>query len=94
MAERLDAVTARQYIDRNGETKTSWTRVGTAWATKNGWSITFDALPVPSINDKGALETRVLLMPPREDSRASKPSGSAPSFDEGNDRVPFAPEWR
>ena len=89
MPDRLDAMTARQYVDRNGETKTAWTRVGTAWATKNGgWSITFDALPLPSLNDKGALETRVLLMPPREDNARS--ARATPVSDE----VPFAPEWR
>ena len=92
MTERLEAMTARQYKDRNGETKTAWSRIGTAWATAKGWSITFDALPLPSLNDKGVLETRVLLMPPREDNRSG---ANAPARSPGvDDEVPFTSEWR
>jgi len=97
MSERMDAVTARRYKDRDGNPKTAWTRVGSAWPTSNGWSITFDALPIPALNDKGEMECRVLLMPPREDNRAPAPrSGArAPAASAGiDDDIPFAPEWR
>lgn len=63
MSDRLDALTPVPGKDG----KTWFRRIGTAWATKNGgWSISLDALPLPSINDKGALETRILLMPPKD----------------------------
>lgn len=65
MTERMDLLATRSYTS-NGETKTTFTRIGTAWKNSKGWSLVFDALPVPSINDKGQIETRVLMMAPRE----------------------------
>ena len=62
MSDRMDALSPVPGKDG----KTFFRRVGTAWANKNGWSITLDALPLPYINDKGVLETRILLMPPKE----------------------------
>lgn len=65
MTERLDAVVAREYTDRDGNKKSSFTKIGAAFATRNGgWSITLDALPLPNMGERG-LETRILLMPPR-----------------------------
>lgn len=75
MAERLDAVVAREY-ERNGEKKTSFTKIGTAFSMRNGgWSLILDALPLPQMGERG-LETRILLMPPKQD-RA--PASSHPS---------------
>lgn len=63
---RYDIVSARIYTNSNGEERTAWTRLGSAFPTKNnGWALVFDALPLPSINDKGQMETRALIMPPR-----------------------------
>ncbi len=76
MADRLDAVVAREYTDRDGNKKTQWTKIGAAWPTKNGgWSISLDALPLPSMGDRG-LETRILLMEPkpREDQQQPPPA--------------------
>lgn len=68
MTDRLNIISPRQYTTRDGEVKTAFNKIGVAFATKNGgWSLTFEALPLPAINDKGVLETKVLLMPPRED---------------------------
>lgn len=102
MADRFDIVSPRAYTDRNGEVKTAFTRIGTAWAMKNGngFSLTFDALPVPSLNDKGALEVRCLMMPPKSDD--AQRSGGGYSADKtrrqapapSGDDIPFAPEWR
>lgn len=67
----MDLLATRSYTTRDGETKNAFTKIGVAFATKNGgWSLTFEALPLPSINDKGQIETRVLMMPPRQDSDA------------------------
>lgn len=71
-AERWDALSVRNYIDRSGETKTAFTRIGTMFANaKGGFSLTLDALPTPSLSDKGAIETRILLVvpKPRDDDR-------------------------
>lgn len=71
MAERLDALVARKYTDRDGNEKTMWTKIGAAFPTQNGgYSVTLEALPLPTMGDRG-LETRILLMvpKPREDSQ-------------------------
>lgn len=63
MVDRLDALTP--VPGRDG--KTFFQRIGTAFATKNGgWSISLNALPLPSLNDKGQVETRILLMVPKD----------------------------
>lgn len=65
MTDRLDAVVAREYTDRDGNKKTQWTKIGSAWATRNGgWSISLEALPLPSMGERG-LETRIILMVPK-----------------------------
>lgn len=60
-ADRLEALTPIPGKDG----KTWFRKIGSAWPTKNGWSISLDALPLPSLNE-GKLETRILLMPPKE----------------------------
>jgi hypothetical protein len=72
MADRLDALTPREYTDRDGNKKTAFTRIGTAFAMTNGWSIVLDALPVASMSERG-LETKILLMPPKPKPQADEP---------------------
>lgn len=73
MVERMDAVVVRDYVTKDGEAKTAFTRIGTAWPTKNGWRVVLDAMPLATLNSKtNAVETSFLLMPPK---------GSAPSDD-------------
>jgi len=71
MTDRYDALAVRTYIDKSGETRTAYTRIGTMFSNSKGFSLTLDALPVPSLSDKGAIETKILLMPPkpRDDDR-------------------------
>lgn len=82
---RMDLLTTRSYTTRDGEVKSAWTKVGVAWQTTKGWSLIFEALPLPQINDKGQLETRVLMMPPKDNAPARR---AAPADDDG-DTVPF-----
>lgn len=85
MATRKDICTPRT----NGE-KTYWTKVGTAWFNdKGGISLEFDALPIPTLDDKGQLKVRAMLFDPK-----SRDGGSpAPAADRGNmmsdDDIPF-----
>lgn len=97
---RLDALAVRAYKDRDGNEKTAFTKIGTAWETKNGgWQLIFDALPIPTMGERG-LEVKVLLMLPKPrdgdssqfDSPKRQAAAHAPSFD--GDEVPFSPEWR
>lgn len=76
MAERLDALVARKYTDRDGNEKTQWTKIGAAFPTQNGgYSVTLEALPLPSMGERG-LETRILLMVPKP--RDDQPARSNP----------------
>jgi len=71
MSDRLDALTVREYTDRDGNKKSSWTKIGSAWPNRDGgFSITLDALPLPTMGERG-LETRIVLMvpKPREDQQ-------------------------
>jgi hypothetical protein len=74
--------------------KTYFTKIGVAFETKaGGWSLSFEALPLPSLNDKGQLETRVLMMLPR-DNAGTSPQRGAPQQrgrvdDDLDDSVPF-----
>ena len=72
MSERLDALTVREYTDRNGDKKSSWTKIGAAFPTRDGgYSITLDALPLPVMGERG-LETRILLMVPKARDEAPR----------------------
>ena len=84
MTERLDAVVAREYTDRDGNKKSSFTKIGAAFAMKNGgWSLSLDALPLPTMGERG-LETRILLMvpKPRDDAPRQSSGGRAREIDD------------
>jgi hypothetical protein len=92
MADRYDLLTARK--GRDG--RSFFTKVGVMFANRNGdgFSLSFEALPLPSLNDKGELETRVLAMVPRDNDRAAPrnqagPSGRSAAFDDDADAPPF-----
>lgn len=87
MANRMDALTPRKGSDG----KTYFDKVGVAFENRNGgWSVTFTSLPLPALNDKGELECRVLLMPPRKRGDAPAPRQAAPARDSfDDDSVPF-----
>ena len=85
---RLDIMQPSQGSDG----KTYWTKLGSAWPAKSGtgFSLTFEALPLQTLNDKGQLECRVLLrepLPPR-DAAPARQSYSG-GRDDLNDDVPF-----
>lgn len=89
MADRLDALVAREYADRDGNKKTAFTKIGVAFATKNGgWSLTLEALPLPTMGERG-LETRILLMvpKPREDRPAQRQEQRSTSYDRDDERT-------
>lgn len=93
MTNRMDIVSPRAGSDG----KTYFTKIGVAFETKaGGWSLSFEALPLPSINDKGQLECRALMMVPRERDGAApqrQQSRAAPTrrddLDDDMDGVPF-----
>lgn len=98
MTKHLDAVVAREYTDRDGNKKSSFTKIGAAFPMRNGgYSVSLDALPLPTMGERG-LETRILLMVPkakedrparvaqdRDDPRTSYGDGA----DDLDDEIPF-----
>lgn len=89
MANRMDIVSPRAGSDG----KTYFTKIGVAFETqKGGWSLSFEALPLPSLNDKGQIECRALMMVPRERDGATAAPRLAPPQRNRNDLdddVPF-----
>lgn len=73
MAKRFDIVTPRK--GRDG--KTFWTKIGVAFENKNGgYNLSFEALPIASMTDDGSIETRALMMEPRERDDAPRGNGT------------------
>lgn len=62
MADRYDLLTVREY-ERNGEKKTSFTKIGVMFPNRNGdgFTISLDALPIPTSDG-----CRILAKPPQE----------------------------
>ena len=60
---RLNALAARKYTDRDGNEKTSYTRIGVAWPfrDKEGYTVRLEAMPAPQDG-----EFVILLMPPKD----------------------------
>ena len=77
MTTRLDALVVREYTDARGETKAAWTRIGTAFPSREGagYTLVLDALPMPSLDRDGRLSCRVLLREPRQDDRPQQQHG-------------------
>lgn len=94
---RLDAMIATDYVTSNGDSKTRWTKIGTAWPAKQGagFSIVLDALPLPSMSRDGKLECRILLrepLPARDDAPRTERAQSSPRrapVDDDLDQIPF-----
>jgi len=79
--KRYDIIVGR---DSNG--KTYWTRIGAAFQRENGgFSLSFDALPIPGENG-----CRALMVEPKSPDRQRDPARQAPP--RGNiddDVIPF-----
>ena len=88
---RYDLIVGRENGERN-----YWTRIGSAWPAKNGggFSLTFDALPLPGKDG----QVRVLMREPQARDgeplrQVARGGGNAPMAGIEDD-VPFACEWR
>ena len=85
MTKRLDAVMAREY-QSGGETKSSFTKVGVAFETRNGgWQLLLDAVPAPTDG-----QYKILLMEPRQKDQVRSGGGQRrPDFPDGDSSIPF-----
>jgi hypothetical protein len=81
----LEAVIIRSYTNRDGEERTSFTKVGAAFPYRqgDGWMIKFDALPTSTFNQEtGQNECVVHLRPPYDPDAqqgAGRGQGRAPA---------------
>ena len=75
-------------VGRESNGKTYWTKIGAAFERdQGGFSLSFDALPIPDA--KGC---RALMVEPKgADPARQAPQGRGPAMD---DEIPFAAEWR
>jgi hypothetical protein len=97
--QRLDALMARKYTDREGTEKSAFTKIGTAFPTRtgDGYSIVLDAMPAPEAAQNGGMQYRILLMPPKPRDGDAPRQGTAddhankrgPARDDLDDEIPF-----
>jgi len=93
MANRYDALTVSKYVDRNGDEKSFFTKIGTMFQSKNGetYSLELIALPIPDKEGK----VRLFLKQPeqREGTQQVSRSGPRPAArstaEEIDDSLPF-----
>jgi|TARA_R110000744_G_scaffold136437_2_gene246341 hypothetical protein len=92
MTERFELKTAR--TDANG--KTWWTKIGVMFPFKSGkgFNLIFEAMPIPTLNEQGQLEVRVMGMEPyQDDGTGAKPNNAPPSRSTEpaklDDEIPF-----
>jgi hypothetical protein len=94
MANRYDALTVSKYVDRNGDEKSFFTKIGTMFQSKNGdtYSLELIALPIPDKEGK----VRLFLKPPeqREGAQQVSRSPSRPAVrpqiaNDIDDNIPF-----
>jgi len=93
MANRLEAISVREYQDRDGNTQKAYTNLGNAWAFKDkeGFTLKLDAVPAP----QDGQYTILLVVPKQKDNQQGRPrqqasQGRNANFSEDlNDSVPF-----
>ena len=91
--ERLEAKIVKKYTDKTGQEKTYYTKIGTAWPFKQGggYTVVFDALPVPEIDKDGKIRCAVILSPPQEKPKYADPGAAIKQagLDAIDDLIPF-----
>ena len=93
MAQRYDALSTRAYTDRDGNAKTQWVNIGTAFTGNDGSiRVLLNALPLPGFDRDGKIETVIHLREPRARDEAPRGNGtpaSKPVQGDIDDEVPF-----
>lgn len=80
---RLDAIMVQEYTGRDGEKKSSFTKIGVAFPLKSGSGYQAILHAVPAAVDG---QIKILLMEPRQDNRQS---GGSQQSSGGFDDTPF-----
>lgn len=78
MTKRYEVTCPREYTDRDGNKKTSWTNLGVAFEKDGKISILLNALPMPGPDG----QAKLILMEPRERDN----NGGGQNYGGGNSR--------
>jgi hypothetical protein len=89
MSDRYDLCVGRSY-ESNGERKTSWTKIGVMFKSRNGdgYDITLEALPLPELYE-GKLRTSIKAFAPKPRDGGGYGGGAPQRPGPGSDDVPF-----
>jgi hypothetical protein len=93
MANRYDVITVSKYIDRNGDEKNLFTKIGSMFPNKNGASFSLELVALP-ISDKEG-KVRLYIKEPDQRDGAQQVQRSAPrpaarsTAEEIGDDLPF-----
>jgi hypothetical protein len=76
MADRYDAIAAREYTASDGTRRTTFTRIGVAFPMreKDGFSIQLDAMPAPV---DGQFKIMLMVPKPREQAQQTTAAGQS-----------------
>jgi hypothetical protein len=95
MANRYDVLSVSKYVDRNGEEKSFFTKIGTMFPNKNGNSFSMELLALPISDKEGKVRLYIKEPEQREGAQqvsrsASRPAARQQSPDNDvNDEIPF-----
>jgi hypothetical protein len=91
VVKRLEALTTRKYTTKDGEVKTSWTKIGVAFQhnSGDGYNVALDAMPAPTIKDGQAVYEIVLRPPMEKDQQRGNGGPSRAAAPELDDSIPF-----
>lgn len=94
MANRYDVLTVSKYLDRDGNEKSFFTKIGTMFPNKNSVSFSMELVALP-ISDKEGKVRLYIKAPEQRDGDQGSRSSSKPAArhqsqdDDINDLIPF-----
>jgi uncharacterized protein VirK/YbjX len=93
MANRYDVLTVSKYVDRNGEEKSFFTKIGTMFPNKNGNSFSMELVALPISDKEGKVRLYIKEPEQREGAQQVSRSTARPAArstaEEIGDDLPF-----
>lgn len=94
MANRYDVLTVSKYIDRDGNEKSFFTKIGTMFPNKNGGSFSMELVALPISDKEGKVRLYIKEPEQRDGAQGSRPASKPParqqsSHEDIDDTIPF-----
>ena len=93
MANRYDVLSVSKYVDRNGEEKSFFTKIGIMFPNKNGNSFSMELVALPISDKEGKVRLYIKEPEQRDGAQQVQRSASRPSprstATDIDDEVPF-----